>query len=492
MNLHTRAPTEAATEKQIRRVRTALSRSGAQTALLVLSDLVAIALSPFIAAPITLAIKRVANIPPYTIPADTFSAVLLATTIGSAVMAIWLGSKGHYRVTVPLSHEMRDLLAACMTAFFVTGFAFFAIKDDVSRLLVGSSWVSALVLLLISRQIVRMTRSAVGANLRRCTLVSSRSRQARFGDWLARHRDLGLSTDRVIDLRAAEALIDTGTDREIMKLLLGDGVNRRELLICPSARDHHIGLKLARRLTRMGLPYAFLPELSSVPAENVDIQTFAPDDMVAFVTRVNLERPTALALKRFVDIALSAGGLIFLLPVLIPVMVCVKLDGGPLLFGHARVGRGRQIFKCWKFRTMVVDADQKLEDLLNSDPEAAAEWSRDRKLSKDPRITAAGGFLRKSSLDELPQLFNVLRGDMSLVGPRPVVLDELERYKEEAETYLKVRPGLTGLWQVNGRNSTTYEERIRLDEYYVRNWTLWRDFVILVKTIPEVFGKGGR
>jgi undecaprenyl-phosphate galactose phosphotransferase len=321
--------------------------------------------------------------------------------------------------------------------------------------------------------------------------VSSPSSGTRFRDWLQRNKEIGLQADRVIDFRSARAVIETGTDHALLELLLGEGEQRREFLICPSAADHGIGLKLARRLTRIGAPYAFLPELRSLPAENVDIQSFAPDDVVAFVTRVNLQRPAAMAAKRLVDIALSLGGLVFLAPVLVPIAILVKLDGGPLFFGHLRVGRAGNQFRCWKFRTMDVDADRRLAELLATDPEAEAEWRRDQKLTHDPRVTPVGRFLREVSLDELPQLFNVLLGDMSLVGPRPVVLDELERYRDEAVTYLKVRPGLTGLWQVNGRNSTTYEERVRLDEYYVRNWTLWRDFVILVKTVPEVFGKGG-
>jgi Undecaprenyl-phosphate galactose phosphotransferase WbaP len=168
-----------------------------------------------------------------------------------------------------------------------------------------------------------------------------------------------------------------------------------------------------------------------------------------------------------------------------------RKDGSPILFGHYRVGQDGQMFKCLKFRSMVLNSAEILEELLRNDPVARQEWDRDQKLSNDPRITPVGHFLRKTSLDELPQLFNVLRGDMSLVGPRPITLAELERYGDVRWHYLNVKPGMTGLWQVSGRSDTTYEERVELDRTYVEKHTLWHDAVILLKTVLVVLGKGG-
>jgi len=150
-----------------------------------------------------------------------------------------------------------------------------------------------------------------------------------------------------------------------------------------------------------------------------------------------------------------------------------------------------RIFKCLKFRSMRPDADRVLKELLANDPEAQAMWDKDFKLKNDPRITPIGNVLRKTSLDELPQLFNVLKGEMSLVGPRPVVKDELLRYGENATYYLEARPGITGLWQVSGRNDTTYTERVNLDAWYVKNWSLWYDIAILFKTFGVVFRSKG-
>ncbi len=171
--------------------------------------------------------------------------------------------------------------------------------------------------------------------------------------------------------------------------------------------------------------------------------------------------------------------------------ILLRLDGGRAFYVQRRIGRGGIAFSCLKFRTMVPDADAALGALLERDPAAAAEWLDRFKLKDDPRVTALGRFLRATSLDELPQLFNILRGEMSLVGPRPIVEDEIQRYGEEIALYCQVRPGLTGLWQVSGRNDLAYAERVRLDAAYVGGWTLRGDVAILLKTVPVVIRGAG-
>lgn len=168
-----------------------------------------------------------------------------------------------------------------------------------------------------------------------------------------------------------------------------------------------------------------------------------------------------------------------------------KRDGAPIFFAHYRVGRDGMLFRCLKFRTMLRDSDAVLQELLRTDPAAREEWARDQKLVNDPRITPVGRFLRNSSLDELPQLLNVLRGDMNLVGPRPITVGELRRYGHVRWEYLSVRPGITGLWQVSGRNLTTYEERVELDERYVRQRSFMLDMKILFRTVWVVVTKHG-
>jgi len=195
--------------------------------------------------------------------------------------------------------------------------------------------------------------------------------------------------------------------------------------------------------------------------------------------------------KRAFDCIGSLLLIIVLSPILIVIAYLIHRDGGPSFYNQERVGYGGKTFKCLKFRSMVENSKQRLEEVLASCPEARAEWEKDFKLKNDPRITSIGSFLRKTSLDELPQLFNVLKGDMSLVGPRPIVEDELRRYGSLTGKYLSTRPGMTGLWQVSGRNDTTYRERVSLDCYYVDNWKLHTDLFLLVKTLTVVFhGRG--
>jgi exopolysaccharide production protein ExoY len=157
-----------------------------------------------------------------------------------------------------------------------------------------------------------------------------------------------------------------------------------------------------------------------------------------------------------------------------------------VLFRHKRVGFKGKNFDCLKFRTMVTDAPARLRQLLDTDPVAAAEWTANRKLRNDPRVTAIGAILRKSSLDELPQLFNVLKGDMSIVGPRPVTEEELVRYSSAVDAYYACRPGITGLWQVSGRSTTTFYKRVACDCFYARNWSIALDAKIIIATIPAV------
>ncbi len=181
-------------------------------------------------------------------------------------------------------------------------------------------------------------------------------------------------------------------------------------------------------------------------------------------------------------LTLVSGLLIF--PLILVCALAIKLDShGPVFYGHTRIGKGRQHFTAWKFRSMYLDSDRILAEYLQAHPEMQEEWKQERKLKDDPRITRVGKFLRRTSLDELPQLWNVLLGEMSLVGPRPIVDDEVPLYGDKFDLYLKVLPGITGLWQVSGRSDTTYNQRVKLDEYYVRNWSVWLDIYILTKTI---------
>jgi exopolysaccharide production protein ExoY len=205
------------------------------------------------------------------------------------------------------------------------------------------------------------------------------------------------------------------------------------------------------------------------------------------VSGLRRSEPIGTTPKRLVDVFLAVSAIVVLAPVLIICfLAAVMTSPGPALFRHRRVGFNGKPFQCLKFRTMVTDAPERLRRLLESDPGAAAEWAGSRKLRNDPRVTAIGAILRKSSLDELPQLFNVLKGEMSIVGPRPVTDEELELYGGSIGAYLACRPGITGLWQVSGRSSTTYEKRIACDTFYAQNWSVALDAKIVIVTLPSL------
>lgn len=227
------------------------------------------------------------------------------------------------------------------------------------------------------------------------------------------------------------------------------------------------------------------------------LMTVAPADGAA-IARLGHARaapagrmPLEQAAKVIFDVVIAFLLLVLLAPLMGLIAWAVRLDGGPALFAHRRLGRFGTTFDCLKFRTMVPDADAVLSETLARDARAAAEWAATHKLRDDPRVTRLGRLLRRTSLDELPQLVNVLRLEMSLVGPRPIVAAEISRYGTDFAYYCAVRPGLTGLWQVSGRNNTPYAEKVQLDARYVRSWTLWRDVLIMLRTVPAVVARRG-
>lgn len=208
--------------------------------------------------------------------------------------------------------------------------------------------------------------------------------------------------------------------------------------------------------------------------------------------RHNLLHLPERIVKRAMDLLVVALLAPFLLPAFCIIGCLIKLTSrGPLFYGHPRIGQDSRAFKAWKFRTMVQDAATVLRRHLEANPALAEEWRLTQKLKHDPRVTPLGRLLRRASLDELPQVLNVLKGEMSLVGPRPIVVQEIEKYGEEFGLYCRVKPGITGLWQISGRNNTTYGERVSFDQYYVRNWSVWLDFYILTNTVKTVLTGDG-
>jgi len=247
-----------------------------------------------------------------------------------------------------------------------------------------------------------------------------------------------------------------------------------------------------RTLTKWGATdISVIPAMRGVPLYGTDMFHFFSHEVALLRVRNNLRRWPARLTKRLFDFLIAAILLVLLSPLMALIALTLKLEGGSVLFAHQRIGKNGRKFNCYKFRSMVPNAEEQLQKLLQQNVHLRDEWNKEHKLKDDPRISRMGDFLRRTSLDELPQLLNVLKSEMSLVGPRPIVKEELIKYGLEKSYYLMVRPGMTGLWQVSGRNDVDYETRVYLDAWYVKNWSLWYDLAILFKTIKVVFSRHG-
>jgi Undecaprenyl-phosphate galactose phosphotransferase WbaP len=236
--------------------------------------------------------------------------------------------------------------------------------------------------------------------------------------------------------------------------------------------------------------YLIIPDVIGISSLWMAVQDL--NGILGLFTDQELLEPRNIAIKRLLDIVLSVIGMILLSPFFIVIALLIKLDSpGPIFYSHHRLGKNGKPIEILKFRSMYTNSAQMLETLLRDNPELQTEWQANFKLKNDPRITRVGAFLRRTSLDELPQLWNILKGDLSLVGPRPIIDNEVEKYGDNYWLLSKVKPGLSGLWQVSGRSETDYEQRVALDVYYIQSWSLWLDLYILLKTIVVVLKGDG-
>ncbi|HWG30947.1 MAG TPA: sugar transferase [Steroidobacteraceae bacterium] len=248
--------------------------------------------------------------------------------------------------------------------------------------------------------------------------------------------------------------------------------------------------RVHERLASVAIDADVAPEARPLAWQGTEAHAWS-ESITQFGGRARSRTSVNAGLKRVVDLLGALILAVVFSPLMLLIVLMVRRNGGSVIYKHRRVGRDGRMFDCLKFRTMVLNADEVLLGLLESDPALRAEWIRDHKLRDDPRITRLGRFLRRTSLDELPQIWNVVRGEMSLVGPRPVVREELLRYGRNVGAYLAAKPGITGLWQVTGRNDTNYRRRVILDTYYVCNHNLLLDTYILIRTVGVVIGGSG-
>lgn len=369
--------------------------------------------------------------------------------------------------------------------------------DNLSRMFLFLYGVIGFAFLLVERYFLK--RSLVSCGLWRCSVLiidAGKSQTERLlADAFNNDKVMGYSIVGVVEENDAYCSINRpypcfgGFDRLRSAILQ---TKPDEIIIAaPDIRRDKL-LEMLYQAQPLVNKISLVPDLCGMPLSNIEVDTFFKQKVVLLKITNNLASFWNKALKRAFDLAASIIGGILISPILFGVSLIIYVsDPGPILFGHTRIGENGKKFTCYKFRSMIVNAEQVLETYLSGDPAAKAEWDRDFKLKNDPRITRIGHFLRKSSLDELPQLINVIRGEMSLVGPRPIVEKEISRYGNYIQDFYMVSPGMTGFWQVSGRSDVTYDERVKMDSWYVRNWSLWLDVIMLIKTIGVVVGKKG-
>lgn len=400
----------------------------------------------------------------------------------------------HYTYRKPFWSELRETIMLLLTCSVIDLALVALSKWDFSRMQWGILWSGALVLVPVLRYVTKRVLIRAGV-WQWPSLIIGCGENAKDA-YLAINSEPMMGFDVVAfaapDLHCQCAPVDgipllyadmSQICREYhdAKLFIAVEYDQSEL------RDQWLRYLAARGLRNVSV----IPTLRGVPLHGTDMSHFFSHEVIMLRMRNNLARASARLLKRVFDVVVSSCLLGLLSPLFLYIGWKVSRDGASPFYGHERVGQHGRMFRCLKFRSMISNSQEVLEKLLASDAEARAEWDRDFKLKNDPRITPIGHFIRKTSLDELPQLWNVIKGEMSLVGPRPVIEAELERYGDDAEYYLMAKPGMTGLWQVSGRNDVDYATRVYLDGWYVKNWSLWYDIAIMFKTVGVVLHRDG-
>ena len=444
---------------------------------------------------IALAIVRTTiAVPPPTPPSIVPDRLLLLTEnwhswglllVGTGLLLTYW-ARGHYTERLPALVETWQIVSATVIAVVFANFAKVAVDGQPFNPWLMMMFPLAVPLQLLLRRVAKWTLARFGCWDLRTLLVGDVDNLDALAHAMSSERGLGYAIVRRAPLPSS-SVADVEDFWSVSLELLGADF----VVVAVGSGDDENEAHVIDSLTHARIPFAVAPRLSGFPVRGVSSHYFLSHDVVLILGRNNLARPFSRAVKATFDFVVAALALVALSPLLIAIALIVKADGGPALFAHQRIGAGGRRFPCLKFRTMVTDSQAVLEHLLATDLAAAAEWHATHKLRDDPRVTRIGRFLRQTSLDELPQLLNVLAGHMSLVGPRPIVDAEVARYERDISFYYAARPGVTGLWQVSGRSDTSYAQRVRLDVWYVKNWSLWHDMAILMKTVPAILMRRG-
>jgi undecaprenyl-phosphate galactose phosphotransferase len=399
-----------------------------------------------------------------------------------------LGARGHYAHGIPPWSRTIDVLSAVALAGLCDIFMLFPLPNADHWHIAGRAvmWLGMAPVIFGCRWVARAAVAGLGASDMRVVLFGAPEQTAAAADAISTEQHLGL---RVVGRFERNEVGDPGIAENWRNLMNSKGGNFVALVGSPE--DAPCEARAMVALGRAGIPFALIPATGGLPVMRWRPRYFFSHDVLMLVHHAGRPGMVSCAVKRAMDVTAALLLLVLFAPLMLVIALLVRQDGGPALFHHQRIGAGGRFFFCAKFRSMRVDAAAVLDELLAGDPAAAAEWAATQKLRNDPRVTRIGRLLRRTSLDELPQLLNILRGEMSLVGPRPIVASEARFYGEHIYDYYTAKPGVTGLWQVSGRSDTSYARRVQLDVWYARNRSVWHDLRIIAKTVPVVLLRRG-
>jgi Undecaprenyl-phosphate galactose phosphotransferase WbaP len=396
----------------------------------------------------------------------------------------------------PVEELHRLSISTSIVFLLVTGFTFWVRTAMIySRLAFAFAWVLALFLVPIFRWLIRNIACRLGIWGESVAVIGYGPQGHTIVNYLLGNLRLGLRPILVIDgfetsgdYKFSIPRLILTTQDAALKALRAAGISTALLISSeiPDTLQQAIVDQEKFGFKRM----IMISDLRWIGSRGVN-----PYDLGGFLgleVRHNLLNSWEQTIKRLMDITIVIIGSIIALPLFTFIALSIHFDSpGRVIYGHVRLGKNGKQIVVWKFRTMIENADEVLDEYLISHPDSLTEWTQSRKLKNDPRVTRIGKILRKWSLDELPQLWNVLRGEMSIVGPRPIVEEEVYQYSDCFNLYTRVLPGMTGLWQVSGRNEVNYHNRVRFDEYYVRNWSIWLDLYIMARTFGVVISRKG-
>ncbi|WP_350238155.1 undecaprenyl-phosphate galactose phosphotransferase WbaP [Pectobacterium colocasium] len=430
------------------------------------------------------------------IPASELPARFLSHITLSFLCVGWFWIRlRHYTYRKPFWFELKEIIRTLIIfAIFDLALVAFS-KWQFSRYVWCITWLLAITLVPVGRIIVKRILDKI--NLwKKHTIIIGAGKNARDAYAAVQSEEiLGFSigafysTTDVDNARYISGVPVISSEEE---LWLQSCPNDTQFIVALEFEEHALRDYWLKNLAKHNCrSISVIPTLRGVPLYGTDMSFIFSHEVMILRVSNSLAKRTSRFIKRIFDIFGALAIVTILSPILISLLYLVSKDGGSAIYGHERVGRNGEKFKCLKFRSMVINSQEVLNELLENSPEARAEWEKDFKLKNDPRITKVGQFIRKTSLDELPQLFNVLKGEMSLVGPRPIIEDELDKYAGDVDYYLMAKPGMTGLWQVSGRNDVDYDTRVYFDSWYVKNWSLWNDIAILFKTVSVVLKRDG-